>query len=167
MHCHLCKQEELKARKKSRKAMMRLGLATPKPQSEDTALALLGMSMVSLKLEEEHRNLDVDFAFAMNSEQGSTVTPTSLDEYSVGSRSEAPWLSSITSAAPGPSPCGSGAMHGFGTTSAPGHGCYYDCPHGAEKAWEQAKDTMMRLGLVTPKTDLAMPFADPFSMGTF
>eukprot|EP00930_Biecheleria_cincta_P058647 TRINITY_DN44451_c0_g1_i1.p1 TRINITY_DN44451_c0_g1~~TRINITY_DN44451_c0_g1_i1.p1 ORF type:complete len:246 (+),score=53.06 TRINITY_DN44451_c0_g1_i1:122-859(+) len=90
MHCHLCKQEELRARKKSKKAMIRLGLTSPQLQSEDSASALLAMSMLALKLEEEHQNLNGDFAFTMNSEQGSTVTPTSLDEYSVGSRNEAP-----------------------------------------------------------------------------
>lgn len=168
MHCHLCKHEELKARKKSRAAMMRLGLATPKAQSEDTASALLAMSMVSLKLEEEHRNLDVDFTFRMHSEQGSTVTPTSLDAHSEGSRSETPWLPFITPAAPGPSPFNGGSMvHGFGLDNSVDNWCCCDSPPDAGNDRKQATSTMMRLGLVTPKTGPAIPSSDNFSMGTF
>lgn len=168
MHCHLCKQEEMRARKKSRAAMMRLGLATPKPQSDDTASALLAMSMVSLKLEEKHQNLDVDFALRMHSDQCSTVTPTSLDEHSEGSRGETPLLPFITPAAPGPSPCtGGSSVHGFGLDNTVDDWCCYDLPPGAGKDREHATDTMMRLGLATPKTGPAMPSADHFSMGTF
>jgi len=72
-HCHLCSRNEVKSRKRTKSAFMRLGLVTPKPTFEDDSASRLAQSIAALNLGEEV------------SDQSSTAAPTSEPECSDGS----------------------------------------------------------------------------------
>jgi len=50
LHCHLCSEGELKARKKEKRTMLRLGLATPKPAAKED-MEEIGFGFIDAKLQ--------------------------------------------------------------------------------------------------------------------
>lgn len=228
-HCHLCPKSEVKSRKKTKSAFMRLGLVTPKPAFDEDSASRLAQSMAALSLGEDI------------SDQCSTAAPTSEPECSDGSNGSprchsfpppglaplprlpttsepecsdgsngssrshsfpppglAPLPSLPTTLEPECSDGSNGSprnqsfpppglpvsplpavpissfssrgsvLHGSGSCQPcawfwKASGCLngaeclrcHDCPEGESKARKKSKVAMMRLGLVTPKADLA------------
>lgn len=172
MHCHLCPKEELKARKKSKSTIMRLGLVTPKPEVEKRAASeLLAVSMLSLKLEEEevHKQADLASSFVPSDQDASTAAATS-GESSDGSADSPRGAHATPLGLPLPTrevpavllpsrdgtrPCNSACLDSSEWPALPkGRG-----------SSKKTKRDMMRLGLATPKAELAYAFHEnAFSM---
>lgn len=164
-HCHLCPKSEVKSRKKTKSAFMRLGLVTPKPAFDEDSAFLLAQSMAALALGEDI------------SDQSSTAAPTSEPECSDGSSGSPkshsfppPGLPlSPLPVVPASSFSSRGSvLHGSGSCQPcawlwKASGCLngaeclrcHDCPEGESKVRKKSKIAMIRLGLVTPKADLA------------
>jgi len=175
LHCHLCPSEELKVRKKSKSAFLRLGLVTPEPDAAERAAALLAMSMVSMKLEEEQFKAPEDVE--SGTDQGSTAAPNSEDTGSPTGALPAPSAlllppellqpSPSSPGGPTPSPASRGsAQHGTGECRPCAwhwkpSGCLngaecehcHACPSGEVKARKKAKQLALRMGLDTPRND--------------
>lgn len=178
-HCHMCEEGELKARKKSKQAMLRLGLATPKP-APVTELDLLAkaFSFAAASFGDPR----APWAGRRASEPESTTASNSeLEDDSAGS-AEAPGLE-----APGPlaktragsfmglppglrappgTPSHGSALHRLGQCwpcanfwkqggCTLGEECGYChlCPQNEIKMRPASKQAMMRLGLATPKVE--------------
>jgi len=173
MHCHLCPKEELKARKKSKATIMRLGLVTPKPEAEERAASeLLAASMLSLKLEEEEvdKRADIECSFMPSDQDTSTAAATS-GESSDGSADSPraacaapPGLTLPALALPVVLPSNRGGTLPWKNSACLKTSEWHALPK-AGGASKKTKRDMMRLGLATPKAALAHELHDnAFSM---
>jgi len=183
-HCHLCPAGEIKARKKAKRTIMRMGLATPKvePGAELQAARALG----TVFQQEALAPSEAESTAAPGSDQASTTGISgSEQELAAGSEQGSPraegtqatksHTESPVEPPPGLLPQSLGnaqsagsVLHGTGNCRPcawfwkpvgcqSGHNCAYchECPEGAVKARKKCKQAMMRMGLSTPKTALA------------
>eukprot|EP00930_Biecheleria_cincta_P090859 TRINITY_DN80341_c0_g1_i1.p1 TRINITY_DN80341_c0_g1~~TRINITY_DN80341_c0_g1_i1.p1 ORF type:complete len:360 (+),score=61.65 TRINITY_DN80341_c0_g1_i1:70-1149(+) len=173
MHCHLCPKEELKARKKSKATIMRLGLVTPKPEAEERAASeLLAASMLSLKLEE---GIDkrADIEGSMPSDQDASTVAATSGESSDGSADSprgacaAPLgLPLLAQAVPLVLPSSRSCMLPWKNSACLESSEFPPLQKNGGLSKKTKRD-MMRLGLATPKTDLAHELRDnAFSMAS-
>jgi len=163
MHCHLCPKEELKARKKSKATMARLGLVTPKPEVEERAASeLLAVSMLSLTLEEEevHKQADLESSFVPSDQDASTVAATSGEssDGSADSPREAhappPGLPLPTREVPAVLLPSRDCTQPWENSACVNSSDWPALPKSGGSSKKTKRD-MMRLGLATPKAELA------------
>lgn len=155
-HCHLCPEGAIKARKKTKMAIMRLGLATPKAEVTDV---VTGFSFTSK--EEAWCRLST-----------TTCPGSETDSHSLGSDQETAKKSTLLAqeqpvkvferSSKGSSEHGNGkcrpcAWFWKSTGCSNSANCSYChlCPDGELKQRKKSKITLLRLGLSTPKADTA------------
>lgn len=191
-HCHLCPEGEIKARKKVKQIIMRLGLATPKVTAGQQQKTVTSM-------ERTPKQQDIVTCFPTTAERESATSTCSDQESTSGPGSESgvafssePAASSEQDETPEPltpptqnfpnpflppppgleptlgMPNQGSALHNSGNCHPcawfwksvgcqNGQNCAHChiCPVGALKARKKYKQAMMRVGLVTPKSDPA------------
>jgi len=188
-HCHLCPEGEIKARKKAKLTVMRLGLATPKDiDIEDASAALSSVPIEEMARAATDSEGNSSKATNHGAFEHDSTTCSSSSEKDPELNQEAAELSSekgqhvaqlqdptqTGAVTPTEAPdevqsannLGS-ALHGWGTCRPCAwfwkpSGCQnsvnceycHVCPEGELKARKKSKQTMMRLGLATPKSDI-------------
>lgn len=91
-HCHLCPESELKARKKAKVTMMRLGLVTPKSDAKPSASEDLPRFGWGLKPSESpERCSESETTVGFGSDRDRAVTPSYEDASSSSSTSPSPF----------------------------------------------------------------------------
>lgn len=169
-HCHLCPSSEIKARKRAKQTILRLGLSTPKDVTGECYDPRVAMVLA----EQEHREAEEARSRQPGSDQESTTYTTSDTEIAGGSdrSSDSPkWSSRIifppgleTAADPKAcshlsSDCKPCAWFWKPVGCKSGAGCKYChvCPQEELKLRKKSKLEAIRLGLVTPKATVEDP----------
>lgn len=185
-HCHLCPDGEIKARKRAKQTVMRLGLATPKVSTatEDDESSMLALGIISPKGQVARTKvLPSTFKKGSLSEEESLSTVVgSEQELSDGSHHspEAGWADPLKvefcTVAGEPTleeyPSEGSKMHGTGMCRPcawfwKASGCQNgaECKHchlcdsGEIQRRRKMKQSMMRMGMTSPKTEAQSKFA--------
>lgn len=182
-HCHLCPDGEIKARKRAKQTVMRLGLATPKVSSSDEAeSSMMALGIISPKAQvmrpEKVSLWSTAKKGSLSEEESQTTAVGSEQEMSDGSHHspEAGWADPVKvefavgeNGAPEPLPeeypSEGSQLHGTGACRPcawfwKASGCQNgaDCKHchlcdsGEIQRRRKMKQSMMRMGLTSPKT---------------
>lgn len=153
--CHLCSEGELKARRKNKVAMMRLGLATPKFFQDVADISWSSFFGDSLEPEKEESTT------CSSTEQEPATSLTAGHAWELQHSDRSP----LDPIAPPNTPSYGSTRHGEGSCKPcawfwkpigckSGKDCTYChlCTDGELKTRKKSKQVAMRLGLVTPKT---------------